>query len=591
MKVMDLRVSFEHDGRLHPAVRDIDFTIRAKELLALVGESGSGKSLTALAIAGLLPTMAVLEQGYIFFDERELTALDEDEYNAIRGKDITMVFQEPMTSLNPVLKVKTQLEEVIRRHEPESNAYQRSLKLLEDAGIADPVRCLNDYPHRLSGGMRQRVMIAMALACHPKLIIADEPTTALDVTTQARIIDKLTALRQEYGTAVLLVTHNLALVRNVADRIAVMYAGEIVEIAERDDFFANPRHPYSRLLLGSVPSVSGRGRSLASINGTVPSPHEEYEGCRFAPRCPLANGNCRMGKSPILTEIAPGHLVACDLPDAPMPELQAEEQTAQVSQELILNVRGLCAFVPIKRGLLAPKERKYLLNDINIGLHRGETLAIVGESGSGKTTLGRCLVRLFRNVEGTVQDSQGNELLSMSMDQFRFFRRKLQMIFQDPFSSLDPRMNVGEIICEGMDQYRLHQNDRDERLKELLGQVGLPEDSAKRYPHQFSGGQRQRIGIARALAVEPEIVICDEVTSALDVSVQAQILNLLNTLKRKLGLSYIFITHDLGVVSYVADSIAVMQNGHIVETGSMQDILNNPQHPYTKTLIAASPRL
>ena len=292
MKVVDLRVSFEHEGELHPAVRNIGFTIRPKEMLALVGESGSGKSITALAIAGLLPTMAVQEAGYIFFDERELTALGEDEYNAIRGKSITMIFQEPMTSLNPVLKIKTQLEEVIRRHEPDTNAYQRSLKLLEDAGIADPVRCLNDYPHRLSGGMRQRVMIAMALACHPKLIIADEPTTALDVTTQARIMEKLTLLRQEYGTAVLLVTHNLALVRRMADRIAVMYAGEIVEIAEREELFANPRHPYTRLLLASVPSVSGRGKCLASIKGSVPAPYEEYEGCRFAPRCKYATPTC-----------------------------------------------------------------------------------------------------------------------------------------------------------------------------------------------------------------------------------------------------------------------------------------------------------
>ncbi|MBR6372060.1 MAG: ABC transporter ATP-binding protein [Victivallales bacterium] len=591
LKVVDLRVSFEHEGELHPAVRNIGFTIRPKEMLALVGESGSGKSITALAIAGLLPTMAVQEAGYIFFDERELTALGEDEYNAIRGKSITMIFQEPMTSLNPVLKIKTQLEEVIRRHEPDTNAYQRSLKLLEDAGIADPVRCLDDYPHRLSGGMRQRVMIAMALACHPKLIIADEPTTALDVTTQARIMEKLTLLRQEYGTAVLLVTHNLALVRRMADRIAVMYAGEIVEIAEREELFANPRHPYTRLLLASVPSVSGRGKCLASIKGSVPAPYEEYEGCRFAPRCPIAEESCRNGQAPVLAEAGAGHLVACGRCNEALPEMCEEEQLPQPSTDCILRVSDLKAYVPLKQGLFGGKERKYLLEGINLELHRGETLAIVGESGSGKTTLGRCLARLFPNMEGSVQDAQGNELLAMAKEDFRQFRRKLQMIFQDPFSSLDPRMSVGEIICEGMEQFGLHANDKEVRLKELLEMVGLPEESATRYPHQFSGGQRQRIGIARALAVEPEIIICDEVTSALDVSVQAQILNLLNTLKRNLGLSYIFITHDLGVVSYVADSIAVMQNGRIVETGSAQDILDNPQQPYTKTLIAASPRL
>lgn len=591
LKIVDLRVSFEHDGKLHPAVRDICLTMRQGEMLALVGESGSGKSITALAIAGLLPSTAVQEEGYVFFDEKELTAFGEEEYNSIRGKDMTVIFQEPMTSLNPVLKVKTQIEEVIRRHEPQANAYQRSLKLLEDAGIADPIRCLDDYPHRLSGGMRQRVMIAMALACHPKLIIADEPTTALDVTTQARIIDRLTALRKEYGTAVLLVTHNLALVRNVADHIAVMYAGEIVEIADREELFAHPMHPYTRLLLASVPTLAGRGKSLASIRGSVPSPHEEYKGCRFAPRCPIAEEKCRKCKSAALSEANPGHWTACDLFNVPLPEMHADEQAPRISDELILSVSDLQAYVPLKQSFFGSKERKYLIEGINFGLHRGETLAIVGESGSGKTTLGRCLVRLFPNVEGKVLDNQGNDMLSMPMDNFRPFRRRLQMIFQDPFSSLDPRMNVGEIICEGMQQYGLHQNDRHARLMELLEQVGLPEDAAKRYPHQFSGGQRQRIGIARALAVEPEIIICDEVTSALDVSVQAQILNLLNSLKSKLGLSYIFITHDLGVVSYVADSIAVMQNGRIVETGSAKDILDKPQHPYTKTLLAASPRL
>ena len=394
------------------------------------------------------------------------------------------------------------------------------MKLLEEAGIADPVRCLNDYPHRLSGGMRQRVMIAMALACHPKLIIADEPTTALDVTTQARIMDKLAALRQEYGTSVLLVTHNLALVRHEAERIAVMYAGEIVEVADREELFSNPRHPYTRLLLASVPTVSGRGRSLASIKGSVPAPHEEYPGCRFAPRCPLAKDECRRGESPVLSDIGGGHLVACPLSGLPLPCADDELPFAAPSDEVILRVRDLRAFVPLKQGLLTGHGRKCLLEGVGFDLHKGETLAIVGESGSGKTTLGRCLARLFPNVEGSVQDAEGNELLSMTQDAFRHFRRKLQMIFQDPFSSLDPRMSVGEIISEGMEQYGLHSADKDERICELLEQVGLPMDSAKRYPHQFSGGQRQRIGLARALAVEPEIIICDEVTSALDAETE-----------------------------------------------------------------------
>ena len=434
-------------------------------------------------------------------------------------------------------------------------------------------------------------MIAMALACQPELLIADEPTTALDVTVQAQIMELLARLRRERGTAVLLITHNLALVREQADSVAVMYAGSIVEHAPSAELFAHPTHPYTRLLLRAIPSTAKRDTSLAVIDGQVPAPSVRLPGCRFAPRCPLAKQEC-LGGPPALSKFAPGHYVACRRISSTLPNSigTPHAPTAEVTESPLLVVRGLKVHFPVKKGWFAQHEYVHAVDGVDLELRRGETLALVGESGCGKTTVGKALIRLFSPTAGQILLGD-TDLAQLPPRRLKPLRRRIQMIFQDPFSSLDPRLMVGESIAEGMDAFALHRQDRQKALCALLQQVGLPNDSLTRYPHQFSGGQRQRIGLARALAVSPEILVCDECTSALDESVQAQILNLLRRLQRELGLAYLFITHDLAVVSYLANRIAVMYLGRIVEQGPCQEVISAPLHPYTRALISAAPRI
>ncbi len=594
LSVNGLCVAFRQGRGTVRAVDDACFDIRRGEMMALVGESGSGKSVTALSLMGLLPSAtSVIEGGTAMFDGIDLLTASDSRLCELRGSRISMVFQEPMTALNPVLTIGWQLCEVLKRHEiiTTEEAHRRAVELLDKVGVADAPRRIAEYPHNMSGGMRQRVMIAMALACRPELLIADEPTTALDVTVQAQIMDLLAELRKEYGTAVLLITHNLALVREQADRVAVMYAGNIVEQTERETLFANPSHPYTRLLMQAIPSMEKRGTSLASIAGQVPPPSQKLPGCRFAPRCPYASAVCENGK-PALKDIGGGHLVACARSISQWNKpASASSQSAMDRDDVLLKVSGLTVRFPIKGGLFSrKKECVHAVEDVALELRRGETLALVGESGCGKTTVGKALMRLVEPSGGRIL-LDGTDLAALKSSALKPYRKRMQMIFQDPFASLDPRQMVGETIAEGMDAHGLHRNDRQTVLKELLEKVGLPSDSLTRYPHQFSGGQRQRIGLARALAVEPEIIVCDECTSALDVSVSAQILNLLKTLQMSMHLSYLFITHDLSVVGYIADRVAVMYLGRIVEQGTADEVLLSPAHPYTRALIASAPSI
>ena len=597
LDVKNLRIGFRQGGTIARAVEDTSFSIRRGELLALVGESGSGKSVTAMSLLGLLPEVsAVISNGTAMFDGHDLLKMSRKELNEIRGNRISMIFQEPMTALNPVLTIGWQIGEVLKRHRglDKEETQKQVVELLRKVGIPSPEKRAEDYPHQLSGGMRQRVMIAIALACRPELLIADEPTTALDVTVQAQIMDLLAELRTEYKTSVLFITHNLALVREQADRVAVMYAGSIMEQGTCEEIFKAPMHPYTRLLMQSVPSTTQRGRRLASIAGMVPKGTDVIPGCGFASRCPFKTDACDAQK-PSLETLEGVHEVAC----LRLKELQQLEKSSDKAENVhsqngqtVLKVNGLRVWFPVKAGILKRTVGHVKAVDgISFELKKGETLAVVGESGCGKTTIGKSIVGLAPRTEGDVllADGDGN----MTPPDMATLRQRVQMIFQDPFSSLDPRLMVGETIEEGMEVHGVGKDaaERQALMEKLSIRVGLSPDVLNRYPHQFSGGQRQRIGLARALAVNPEVIICDECTSALDVSVQAQILNLLKELQDELGLSYLFITHDLSVVSYLADRVAVMYLGRIVEEGAAADVLESPKHPYTKALMAAAPRV
>ncbi len=604
LSIQGLHTCFQSGGSTVRAVDGVDFDIHRGETFALLGESGCGKSMTALSIMRLVPQPAGrITAGRILLDGQDLLALPEHAMRDVRGKRIAMIFQEPMTSLNPVLTVGLQIGETVEQHLGLRGKALRTrvIELLDAVGIPAPAQRYHEYPHQLSGGMKQRVMIAIALAGEPQLLIADEPTTALDVTIQAQILDLLRRLQQERNMAVLLITHDLGVVAGMADRVAVMYAGHIVEQASRADFFADPGHPYSRKLFESLPTMGKRDRQLAVIKGSVPSLAREFPACRFEDRCDFAWQLCR-DKAPRWLAIRPDHHARCHLndPDVGKPAAPAAAAAMAGTESAVANaggtlveVDGLQVFFPIHTGLFKRTAGHVRAVDgVSIQLRVGQTLALVGESGCGKTTAGKGILQLIRPTAGSVRYN-GNDLTRISARQMRPYRADLQIIFQDPYSSMNPRMMVADIIEEGMLAQRIGRTagERHARIDELLAQVGLSPEIKRRYPHEFSGGQRQRICIARALAVNPKVIICDEPTSALDVSVQAQILNLLKKLQAELGLSYLFITHNLSVVEYLADEVAVMYLGRIVERGTVEDVMKRPQHPYTQALLSAIPQI
>ena len=607
LKIEDLKVALDADAGLVRAIDGMRLAITRGQTFALVGESGCGKSMTALALMRLLPDNGRIEAGRLELDGQDLFGLPEARMRAVRGGRIGMIFQEPSTSLNPVMKVGAQIVEAIETHTALRGAAARAKAIdwLRRVGIPEPERRIDEYPFRLSGGQKQRVMIAMTLAAEPDYLIADEPTTALDVTIQAQILDLLKDLQRERQLGVLLITHDLGVVAGMAQQVALMYAGQIVEVAPAAEFFAAPRHPYARLLLQALPDAAKRDAPLAAIAGTVPPLWLEFQGCRFAPRCDRAMLACAQER-PALAPLSPTHQVRCRLythPEEALPAPAAaapqSPATAQAGEgALLLQVKDLRVRFALKRGLLQRGGGPRFFNavdGVSYDLRAGRTLALVGESGCGKTTSGKAIVQLLRRqalIEGQAL-LEGRDLFALQGEALREARRQVQIIFQDPFASLNPRLRVHELLEEGVQALRpdLDAAARRRNLEQLVDQVGLRRDALQRFPHEFSGGQRQRIAIARALAVEPRLIVCDEPTSALDVSVQAQILNLLRELQRERGLSYLFITHNIGVVEYIADEVAVMQSGRIVEAGSTERVLGSPQRDYTRTLLAAVPRL
>ncbi|MBL8429643.1 MAG: dipeptide ABC transporter ATP-binding protein [Dechloromonas sp.] len=595
LKVDNLRLGFTAGKKMLAAVDGISFSIEKGETFALLGESGCGKSATAQGIMRLLPAAGRILEGKVSLEGEPLLSLSEADMRAYRGGRMAMIFQEPATSLNPVLTVGRQIGEVLERHLDlrGTAATERMVDLLRQVGIADPERRLTEYPFQLSGGMKQRVMIAIALAGEPELLIADEPTTALDVTVQAQILDLLAKIQVDRGMGMLLITHDLGVVARMAHRIGVMYAGELVEVASREAFFTQPRHPYTQALFEALPEISRRGLKLTTIPGQVPSLAAMPTGCRFADRCAHVMPVCRE-VSPPWREVADGHTVRCHWQG----EAAEDARTRNAVTELdidpgkpFLQVADLKVHFPIRKGFLQRTVGHVRAVDgVSLAISAGRTLALVGESGCGKTTVGKALLQLIKPTAGSVTLG-GSELVGLKSRRLRGVRRHMQMIFQDPFASLNPRLRVGEIIAEGMGALGVETDPqaRTTAVATLLQQVGLSDEAINRYPHEFSGGQRQRIAIARALAVQPELLICDEPTSALDVSVQAQILNLLKKLQAELGVAYLFITHNFAVVEYLAHDVAVMYLGRIVEQGSAEEVLRSPRHPYTQALLSAVP--
>lgn len=597
LDVKRLSVAFETKHTSISAVDDVDFFLEAGETVALVGESGCGKSLTASALIRLLPTHARYGQASeIVWSGTDILMLSEAVMRRFRGKRLAMIFQDPMTALNPVLTIGEQLAEALGyRHTWASSKRRKNMvALLREVELPEPERRLQQYPHQLSGGQKQRVVIAIALAGQPDVLIADEPTTALDVTTQTQILALLKRIQQQRDMSLLLITHDLSLVKAVAERVYVMYAGQIVESASVSVFFKQPLHPYTQHLLAALPSFEKRDQHLSAIPGRVPSPDDRPPGCRFHPRCTHAFALCSK-QEPILQIIQKtkehDRWVRCHLyPEHQHPPALAASKKRPVDKQdagsILFSVRNLSVhFLMQRRFLGRPAEVHKAIDNLSFDLKEGQTLALVGESGSGKSTACRVLLGLQKITSGDVmyRDKAVCDLRGQARKQFR---KNVQIIFQDPYSSMNPRMTVGQILSEGMEAQHHKQAWINKRQYELLDQVNLPKKSLERYPHQFSGGQRQRLCIARALACSPKVLICDEPTSALDVSVQAQVLNLLKDLQQELNLTYLFVTHNMAVVSYLADDVIVMRDGQIVEQGTCEQLLRAPAKAYTKQLLA-----
>jgi peptide/nickel transport system ATP-binding protein len=582
------------------AVDGLSFQLDQGKTLALVGESGCGKSQTAFSIIRLIAENGYHPSGKILFDRENLSEKSEEDMRRIRGNDIAMIFQEPMTSLNPLYRIGNQLEEPLRMHRQlqKGPARQRAIELLNHVGIPDPDKRIDNFPHELSGGMKQRVMIAMALACEPKLLIADEPTTALDVTIQAQVLRLMADLQKETGMAILLITHDMGIVNQMADDVAIMYAGKIVEQGSREQIFGNMMHPYTRRLFESIPKPGDEEYELNTIPGLVPPATDYGEGCLFADRCAHTMDICRQHDSKIY-KVEQGHTVQCHLYEQGVEQATAQKEPQipapkkPLGTEPLIAIKELRTWFPVRKGVFR-RIANYVkaVDNVDLKLIKGSTVALVGESGCGKTTLGESILRLNSNVQGSVQ-FQETDVMSLTTDELKQIRQHMQIIFQDPFGSLSPRLRVREIVGEGLQVHfpELGLEETNNRISKVLKEVGLDPSVANRYPHEFSGGQRQRISIARALILEPEFLVLDEPTSALDVSVQAQVLNLLRELQAKHNLTYLFITHNLNIVQYISDEVAIMYLGRIVEYATSKKLFNNPRHPYTQSLLKAVPTL
>lgn len=597
LSVEDLDVSFDTgDGRLH-AVRGISFDLDRGETLGVVGESGSGKSVSTQAMVGL--SSGALVSGRALFEGRDLLTMGDADLRSIRGREIGMVFQDPLSSLHPQFRVGAQIAEAIRVHERTSPKALRSrvIDVLDEVGIPNPDKRVDDYPHQFSGGMRQRVMIGLALALRPSLLIADEPTTALDVTVQAQLLELMNRLQREHGTAILMITHDLGVVAGIADRVITMYGGRIVERGSRTDVLARPHHPYTRGLLGSVPRVGSQRTVLQAIPGNPPSLLIDQPGCPFASRCAFAHAEC-LPAFPEEKQIAPGHGSACVLPvenagPVVLPVIEGVQEAATAERDILARIEDVrITFPGARKGVLGLKSDTVVAVDgVSLDIPRGGTLGIVGESGSGKSTLARALTGLIPLTGGRVE-FEGRDISTMRRAERRALRREVQMVFQDPYGSLNQQRRVGSIIA---DPLVIHDETDGRglrpRVQELMELVGLNPEHYNRFPAEFSGGQRQRIGIARALALNPKLIVCDEPVSALDVSIQAQILNLLSSLQDELGLTYVFIAHDLAVVEHIADVVAVMYRGVVVEKGTVDEIYRSPKEEYTRALLDAAPHV
>ncbi|MEM7117676.1 MAG: ABC transporter ATP-binding protein [Chloroflexota bacterium] len=598
---------YTEEGTVH-AVNGISYTLAKGESLAIVGESGSGKSVGVLSIMGLIPSPpGKVEEGEVVFNGRNLLQLSAKEVRNIRGKEMAMVFQDPMTSLNPVLTIGRQLTEALERHlgMAQGEATKRAVELLRLVGIPNAEARVTDYPHQFSGGQRQRIGIAMALLCNPSLLIADEPTTALDVTIQAQIMELAAQLQQQLGMAIIWITHDLGVVAGLVEKVAVMYGGFIVELAPVHDLYKRTSHPYTLGLLESIPTIEGTEEQLIPIPGLPPDLLKAPQGCPFAPRCRFVIDRC-LEENPPLQTVTDGHQSACwrwediralgevAVEDVAVVEEGGEETAVSTSSprstDILLDVRDLKKHFPVYEGWLRRQAGAVQAVDgVSFQVRRGETLGLVGESGCGKSTTGQTILQLLEPTAGQVI-LDGQDLTQMDKESLRQARRHMQMIFQDPFASLNPRMTVGDIVNEALEIHGIgDKGSRQDRVRELLQLVGLNPYFVNRYPHEFSGGQRQRIGIARALATNPAFIVCDEPISALDVSIQAQVINLLQELKQKLGLTYLFIAHDLSMVRYISDRVAVMYLGRIVELSDRHEVFDHPLHPYTQALLSAIP--
>jgi peptide/nickel transport system ATP-binding protein len=607
LQIEDLRTHIQlKEGVVH-AVDGVTLHVDEGETLGVVGESGSGKTMTALSIMNLLPVGGHIVGGSIMLAGRDITKFDDTAMRKVRGDEVGMIFQDPLSSLNPTHTVGAQIAEAVLLHRDVSKeeAWDRAAEVLDLVGLPQARERIKEYPHQFSGGMRQRVMIAMALACDPKLLIADEPTTALDVTIQKQILELIDSLRERLGMAVILVTHDLGVIAGRADRVAVMYAGRIVETTETEALYENPRHPYTEALFHALPDKSAETRQrLYSIPGAPPDLVRPPHGCRFAARCRYTQDRCR-AEDPALAGETTAHTYACFFPvgireKTVAGQLVTVEPTdtgetlpadVPAGGEVVLSAKDLVKDFPVTRGALLRRKVGTVsaVAGVSFDIRHGETLGMVGESGCGKTTIGRMLVGLEKPTAGVIRFGD-KDLAKSSGREYRRERRQIQYMFQDSYASLDPRMRAGTILREPLVvQHMGSHRDQVAKVRDMLGKVGLPASAMERYPHEFSGGQRQRLGFARALMLDPQLIVADEPVSALDVSIQAQVLNMMRDLQREMGLTYLFISHDLSVVRYLSNHIAVMYLGKLVEIGAADEVYLRPAHPYTKGLIESAP--